>query len=95
MSDQVRVTRQHVEVSITVEHRHAMANGHGGNQAVDKTTNGFAPLAAASIQNCRAQVVGGVTVGHIGATQQTTQFVKMLLVARPREHLHSDSVSDR
>lgn len=54
---QGRVPSEHVEARVCVQHRHLLANRHGGDEAVDQPSNGLASTSTDPVQGGTCLVV--------------------------------------
>lgn len=58
MELEARVPGEHLEVSVRGQDGHALADGDGGDEAVDQLPNGLASATAGPVERSRRLVVG-------------------------------------
>ena len=91
---QIRITREHIEVSVVMKNGCMGADGDGTDKTIDQLANSFPLTATQAIESSRLVVVHRPGGKKGGSCEESAEVMKMLFVDRAGEHFHPNRVAD-
>ena len=91
---QIRITREHIEVSVVMKNGCMGADGDGTDKTIDQLANSFPLPATQAIEGSRLVVVHRPGGKKGRPCEESAEVMKMPFVGRAGEHFHPNRVAD-